>query len=112
MATTIRIGRRTPATKSDDLRRDNGVWQAAEELKSLLTSKDIALLTIDDVTSFLQPRHADLQTDHAAVRYEWVFDPETGLWVLVCHDAATLSFRDQPGASPIEVNIDISATYA
>ena len=112
MATTIRIGRRTPAAKSDDLRRDAGVWQAAQELQMLLSSKDTVLLTIDDVAGFLQPRHADLQTDHPAVWYEWVFDRDTGMWILVCHDGATFSFRDQPGASPIEVNIDISASYA
>jgi len=111
MATTIRITRRTPFTKSDSLREDETLLAEAEALGDWLSGKDLALVTMNQVLAFAREEHADATLARDPVWYEQVWVREEQMWVIVCHDRGTVSFVPAGDSDPVQIRVEISATY-
>jgi hypothetical protein len=110
MPTTVRIGRSAPHTKSDLLRQDDELWQLAQRLGGWLGQRDAATLTHSAVLTWALQEDAGATLTPEAVWYEWVWDPIRDLWYQVCHDRSTI-LLPSTGANPIEVTVDIAASY-
>jgi hypothetical protein len=111
MTTTIRIGRKTPFTKSDALREDETLYEEAQKLAEWLETRDLAVVTMAQVLTLTKVDHADATLVRETVWYEWVWDPEREMNVLKCHDRGTVSFLPEGDTDPIQIRIEISAGY-
>lgn len=111
MTTTIRIGRRKPFTKSDDLREDETLYEEAQKLGVWLATRDIAVVTMAQVLTRTRIEHEDATLTRETVWYELVWDPERKMYVIKCHDRGTISFLPDGDTDPIQIRIEISAGY-
>lgn len=111
MATTIRLGRKTPAAKIDILKQDAGLWAVLQELEGFLATQDLRRLTAEQVADFLVPRHPTVNLTFAPSWYEWVWSEQLGRFIAICHYTGTVSVRGGDADDPILVDVDVSATY-
>jgi hypothetical protein len=111
MTTTIRIGRKTPFTKSDTLREDETLYEEAQKLGAWLETKDIAVVTMAQVLTQTKIDHPEATLVRETVWYEWVWNPDEQMYVLKCHDRGTISFLPEGDTDPIQIRIEISAGY-
>lgn len=111
MTTTIRIGRRKPFAKSDELREDITLYAEAQRLGAWLATKDMKIVTMAQVLAQAKIGHEDATLTRETVWYEWVWDPERKIYILVCHDRGTISFLPEGDKEPIQIRIEISAGY-
>lgn len=111
MATTIRITRRTPFSKSDTLREDSTLHSEAGALADWLSARDPNLVTMAQVLAFAREEHADATLARDPVLYELVWSRELEMWVIVCTDRGTVSFVPAGDTDPVQIRVEISATY-
>lgn len=111
MATTIRITRRSPFTKSDSLREDATLHAEVDAFRDWLSARDPELVTMAQVLTFTREEHADATLVRDPVVYELVWSRELQMWIIVCTDRGTVSFVPAGESDPIQIRIEISATY-
>lgn len=111
MATTIRITRRTPFTKSDTLREDETLYAEAQALREWLSGRDISTVTMAQVLAFAREDHPDAVLARDPVTYVWVWDPVELMYKLVCTDRGSVSYVPPEESDPIQIQVEISATY-
>ncbi len=111
MTTTIRIGRKTPFTKSDALREDQTLHDEAQTLGEWLATKDIDVVTMAQVLAQTKLVHPEAALVRETVWYELVWDPVEEKYFIRCHDRGTISFVPDGDTDPIQIRIEISAGY-
>jgi hypothetical protein len=111
MTTIIRMGRKTPVTKSDTLREDETLNDEVASLTEWLETRSVDLVTMAQVLAQTRLAHLDATLVRETVWYEQVWDPVRQMFVIKCHDRGTISFLPDGETDPIQIRIEISAAY-
>lgn len=110
MATSIRAHRLKPASSLAALQADLELYEVAEELHHLLTTKPLPLVTGADALQALQVRHPLAAMQQNPPWYEWVWDPVRQAYVCRCHSTSVISVPTS--TMEILVTVENTAQYS
>lgn len=111
MTTTIRINRQTRFQKSDALRDDETLYAEAQVMGAWLAQRPLSTVTANQVLVFVQQTHPAATLQRAPVEYLYVWDEQMQMYRIMCFDVAVISYLPDGESVPIEIEVEISATY-
>lgn len=111
MATSIKLGRKTPANTLATVQNDEAVWSVGEDLTTYLRTLPLSRVTSQGVLAFIKTLHPDATLTPVAVIYMWIWDDVLG-WVKVCLQGAIITVPTQAGGDPVLITVEESARYS
>lgn len=111
MPTLIRLSRRSPYYKIDDLIHDQELRAESERLQPWLATQNVLALTPQIVFEFVLLEYPLAVLERSIYTYYYVWDPIRQIWVKICEEEAAIVYPTIPGVSPIQLGFKRSAEY-
>jgi hypothetical protein len=112
MGTKITLSRRTPANHLEGVQNDDYLWEIAAELEQYLAQQQLPRVTATNVANFLTPHHGTVTLTEVPYVYLDVWDPDELMWITVCIKRSTISVLDAGQPEPVDVVVELTASYA